>query len=176
MYKIYEIDENDHVRYALGNKKGKTLYVIGVNPSTATDIQLDPTVTNVKNFAYNAKFDSFLMFNLYPQRATDPKDLDTELNQEIHKTNVDMIKYYLESEANIWAAWGMTIEKRNYLTKCLMDINQAIKDLNPHWLQYEKETKAGHPKHPSRKSKEGRFNSFDMDQYIELLSGKKKAA
>ena len=51
MYDIYNSDQNDQWRYTLGRSGARPLLVIGLNPSTATQEKLDPTVTRVEKVA-----------------------------------------------------------------------------------------------------------------------------
>ena len=51
------------------------LLVIGLNPSTADDLQPDPTVTRCINFAKRWGFGGLIMMNSFAIRGTDPKVL-----------------------------------------------------------------------------------------------------
>ena len=57
-------------RYILGTRGEKPLICVGINPSTARPGALDPTLKSVERIARNSGFDSFIMFNVYAQRAT----------------------------------------------------------------------------------------------------------
>ena len=46
---------------------------IGLNPSTADEQQLDPTLTRIRGFSEREGYDGFLMTNIFGFRATDPK-------------------------------------------------------------------------------------------------------
>ena len=61
-------------RYVLGRVGRHPLVCIGINPSTAQPGALDPTLKSVERLANANGFDSWIMFNVYPQRATDPND------------------------------------------------------------------------------------------------------
>ena len=63
-------------RYVLGRVGRHPLVCIGINPSTAQPGALDPTLKSVERLANANDFDSWIMFNVYPQRATDPNDMD----------------------------------------------------------------------------------------------------
>ena len=63
-------------RYVLGRVGRHPLVCIGINPSTAQPGALDPTLRSVERLAAANGFDSWIMFNVYPQRATDPNDMD----------------------------------------------------------------------------------------------------
>ena len=62
-------------RYILGTRGEKPLICVGINPSTARPGALDPTLKSVERIARNSGFDSFIMFNVYAQRATTPDGL-----------------------------------------------------------------------------------------------------
>ena len=69
---VYFTDAENNYRYALGYQSEKTLFVIGLNPSTACDKTPDNTIRKVMGFAERNGYASFVMFNLYPKRATYP--------------------------------------------------------------------------------------------------------
>ena len=75
----YDIDEwlyapnfYSEYRYILGTRGKNPLICIGINPSTAQPGDLDNTLKSVERIAIGNGFDSFIMFNVYAQRATDP--------------------------------------------------------------------------------------------------------
>ena len=83
-----------HSRHARG---GKPLICIGVNPSTAAPDALDPTLQSVQRIALSNGYDSFIMFNVYAQRATRPNDMDAALNEHLHAENMAAFRYVLEA-------------------------------------------------------------------------------
>ena len=72
---LYAPNFYSEYRYILGTRGQKPLICIGINPSTARPGDLDPTLKSVERLANANGFDSWIMFNVYPQRATDPNDL-----------------------------------------------------------------------------------------------------
>ena len=58
------------------------LICVGINPSTAAPDALDNTLKSVERVAHFNGYDSFLMFNVYAQRATNPDDMELTYNQE----------------------------------------------------------------------------------------------
>ena len=62
-------------RYILGTRGDRPLICVGINPSTAAPDALDPTLQSVERIARSNGYDSFLMFNVYAQRATRPDDM-----------------------------------------------------------------------------------------------------
>ena len=98
-------------RYILGTRGEKPLICIGINPSTAKPDALDPTLQSVERIALGNGYDSFIMFNVYAQRATSPDDMDKKLCQELHTENLLAFRYILSlsKTPDIWAAWGTII-------------------------------------------------------------------
>ena len=72
-------------RYILGTRGKNPLICIGINPSTAEPDNLDNTLKSVERIALGNGFDSFIMFNVYAQRATSPDDMEKTWNLQLHK-------------------------------------------------------------------------------------------
>ena len=51
---------------------------IGLNPSTADEQQLDPTLRRIRGFCISHDFNCFYMLNIFAFRATDPKVMKVE--------------------------------------------------------------------------------------------------
>ena len=73
---LYVPDFYTEYRYVLGTKGAHPVICMGINPSTAEPDRLDPTLQSVSRVSRFNGFDSFLMFNVYAQRATRPDDMD----------------------------------------------------------------------------------------------------
>ena len=104
---LYVPNTYGEYRYILGTRGERPLICVGVNPSTAAPGDLDPTLKSVERVALHNGYDSFIMFNVYAQRATRPKDMERELNPRLHRENLAAFAYALslsESPA-VWAAW-----------------------------------------------------------------------
>ena len=86
--------------------------------SGADEIAVDSSV------AKNNGYDSFLMFNVYAQRATRPNDIERVCNEALHRANMEAFDYILSlsEQPAVWAAWGNIIEQRAYLKDCLADM------------------------------------------------------
>ena len=96
-------------RYILGTRGENPLICIGINPSTAQPGDLDNTLKSVERIALGNGYDSFTMFNVYPQRATDPNAMDTAFNRALHEQNMAAFRYVLGQYAPgnrpaVWAA------------------------------------------------------------------------
>ena len=112
----YEPHTYQPYRYVLGRVGSHPLVCIGINPSTAQPGALDPTLKSVERLAAANGFDSWIMFNVYPQRATDPNDMDRVPDRALCDENLRWLRAVLaQTEPTMWAAWGTLIEKRDYL-------------------------------------------------------------
>ena len=77
---LYAPNFYSEYRYILGTRGKNPLICIGINPSTAEPDNLDNTLKSVERIALGNGFDSFIMFNVYAQRATDPDAMEKECN------------------------------------------------------------------------------------------------
>lgn len=150
MYEIYHSAHNDQWRYTLGTIGKRPLITIGLNPSTATQEKLDPTVTRVQKVALQCGFDSFIMLNLYPVRATNPQDLPAKASPAAYRHNLDAIEETIarHKTPTIWAAWGESVVKRPYLLRARDELFERLGPYRPRWRRFGELTANGHPRHP----------------------------
>ncbi len=165
---LYAPNFYSEYRYILGTRGKNPLICIGINPSTAAPGDLDNTLKSVERIALGNGFDSFIMFNVYAQRATDPDTMETSCNLSLHKENLEAFRYVLSLSERpaVWAAWGTIIEKRDYLPLCLKDMIQAGQEYGARWFTAGKRSKKGHPHHPLYLRKDEKLQSFDVEQYL----------
>ena len=163
-------------RYILGTRGKNPLICIGINPSTAEPDNLDNTLKSVERIARHNGYDSFIMFNVYPQRATDPDDMDPEFNAPMHEENMKAFEYILSSYGEglkpaVWAAWGTIIEKRPYLKDCVKDMITRGERFGARWFTAGARSKAkGHPHHPLYLKKDSSTDIFkDIISYLDSL-------
>ena len=171
---LYVPDFYTEYRYILGTRGQNPLICIGVNPSTAAPDDLDNTLKSVSRIAEGNGFDSWIMFNVYAQRATRPEDMDRELNQVLHRANMAAFEYILQNVAQglrpaVWADWGTIIEKRPYLPGCVRDMVALGRRYDARWLCAGKRSAKGHPHHPLYLRKDEKTVEFDVEQYLEGL-------
>ena len=154
-------------RYILGTRGKKPLICVGINPSTARPGALDPTLKSVERIARNSGFDSFIMFNVYAQRATSPDDMERTCNPELHRENMRAFAYILSRTPDpvVWAAWGTIIEKRDYLWPCLRDMIALGEAAGARWVTCGKRSAAGHPHHPLYLRADAVPEPFDVAAY-----------
>jgi hypothetical protein len=171
---LYVPDFYTEYRYILGTRGKNPLICIGINPSTAEPDNLDNTLKSVARIAAGNNYDSWIMFNVYAQRATRPDDMDKQLNAQLHKANMAAFEYILQNVAEgnrpaIWAAWGTIIEKRKYLPDCVRDMVELGRKYNAQWLCAGKRSAKGHPHHPLYLRKDEKTVEFDVIEYLEGL-------
>lgn len=159
----------DEYRYVLGTKGSSPLICVGLNPSTARPGALDNTLKSVQRIAECNGYDSFLMMNLYPQRATRPKDMDPGVHDFLHRENLNAFEYLLTKTRTVWAAWGAVMETRGYLKACMTDFVRTGQSLGARWYTAGQRTRAGHPHHPLYLRKDSPLESFDAVAYVDSM-------
>lgn len=131
------------------------LVVICMNPSTASDKITDPTVNEIIRTMFIMGYKGFTLFNLYPERATEPKGLpkyETVTKDKMDKylkENIDEIDKFLKDKPDItevWGAWGDIDKKVLKLGK--KEVLKLLKSRNINVFYFVKKTKHGNPPHP----------------------------
>lgn len=165
---LYAPNFYSEYRYILGTRGENPLICIGINPSTARPDDLDNTLKSVERIALGNGFDSFLMFNVYAQRATDPNAMEKVCNTALHRENMEAFRYVLSISKNptVWAAWGAIIEKREYLPECVRDMVKIGQEYGATWVCAGAITKKGHPHHPLYLRKDEKIKPFDIESYL----------
>ena len=155
-------------RYILGTRGENPLICIGINPSTAAPDALDPTLQSVERIAHSNGYDSFLMFNVYAQRATRPDDMERRCNTQLHEENRNAFRYLLSLSPNpaVWAAWGNIIMKRDYLMDCMRDFVADGEAVGAKWYTAGPLLKSGHPHHPLYLKRDTKLLDFDVQAYV----------
>jgi hypothetical protein len=167
---LYVPNAYTEYRYILGTKGENPLICIGINPSTAKPDALDNTLKSVERTARFNGYDSFIMFNVYAQRATRPEDIDDSFNECLHRENMQAFRYVLSSYGNghtpaVWAAWGTIIEKRPYLVDCVKEMVEIGNEYGAKWYTVGKRSVKGHPHHPLYLKSTSPLDAFDIEEY-----------
>lgn len=120
---------------------GKVLFVM-LNPSTATEVQNDPTVERCERRARALGFGAFRVCNIFAYRATDPKVMRAQADP-VGPGNDQAI-----AESALWAdavvcAWGTHGAHLNRGAQVEALLRATGKPLSHFGL-----SKDGHPKHP----------------------------
>ena len=170
---LYVPNTYGEYRYLLGTRGQRPLICVGINPSTAAPDRLDNTLKSVERVALGNGYDSFLMFNVYAQRSTRPRDLEESCNSHLHRENLVAFAYALSLSPApaLWAAWGTIIEARPYLLPCLRDLIALGEGAGARWYTAGPRSKRGHPHHPLYLRKDSILEPFDPAAYLAVLAG-----
>ena len=168
---LYAPNFYSEYRYILGTRGQNPLICIGINPSTARPDALDNTLKSVERIALGNGFDSFIMFNVYAQRATRPDDMERVCNEKLHEENMKAFRHLLSigEKPAVWAAWGTIIEKRRYLPACVADMLRISREYDAEWFCAGPISKKGHPHHPLYLRKDEKLKPFDTESYLMQL-------
>ncbi len=113
-----------------------------LNPSTATEVQNDPTVERCERRARALGYGGFRVTNIFAWRATDPRDMRASVDP-IGPENDSILIQSARWADHIIAAWGTHgayLDRGNLVAKILHNQNKPLFHLGL--------SKAGHPKHP----------------------------
>lgn len=104
-------DESSRYRYVLTRQwgEGRTLAVIGVNPSTATATEDDPTIRRCIRFAADSGHGRLVMLNLFAWRATDVRELKraaTPYGEALGAVNDNHLVRECGAADTVVCAWG----------------------------------------------------------------------
>ncbi len=135
----------ENYRYALtrvwAGKGSKVLFVM-LNPSTATEVQNDPTVERCERRARALGFGAFRVCNIFAWRATDPREMRRQ-SDPVGPENDATITEGCHWADEIVCAWGTHGEHMNRgedVERLMRGTGLPLKHLGL--------SKAGHPKHP----------------------------
>lgn len=168
MYDIYSRSKDDRLRFVLGRNGSRMLYVIGLNPSTATQEKSDTTVAKVEEVARLNGYTGFATLNLYPVRATDYNTLPSAPDSRAIAENATAIESLLAGchKPTIWAAWGQSVLARPFFRSSAKLLEHRLRAFQPTWVHFGKLTSRGHPRHPSRLSYAWSLAKFNMPSYV----------
>jgi hypothetical protein len=132
-------------RYALTREwdaDGKCVLFVMLNPSTATEVQNDPTVERCERRARALGFGAFRVCNIFAFRATDPKVMRAQPDP-VGPANNAAIADSADCVDTIICAWGT---HGTHLARGAAV--EAMLRATGHPLFHLGLSKAGHPKHP----------------------------
>ncbi|MDG1519000.1 MAG: DUF1643 domain-containing protein [Yoonia sp.] len=137
--------ECERYRYALTriwDPAGPRLTFVMLNPSTATEMQNDPTVERCERRARALGFGAFRVTNIFAWRDTDPRDMRAA-DDPVGPGNDDAITQAAAWADTIVAAWGTHgahLARGPAVEAMLRGAGHELSALGV--------TKHGHPKHP----------------------------
>ncbi|MEN8837568.1 MAG: DUF1643 domain-containing protein [Celeribacter marinus] len=135
----------ERYRYSLTrtwDTQGRKALFVMLNPSTATEVQNDPTVERCERRARALGFGAFCVTNIFAWRDTDPKNMRAAADP-IGPENDTTILGFSDWADNIICAWGTHgahLSRGVTVEALLRETGRNLYHLGL--------SKAGHPKHP----------------------------
>lgn len=124
----------------------RALFVM-LNPSTATEVQNDPTVERCERRARALGFGGFRVTNIFAWRDTDPKNMRAahdpvgpENNDTIRQSALSWVRDTNDQIICAWGAHGDHLGQGFAIQSLLRKCDKPLYSLGM--------TKQGHPKHP----------------------------
>lgn len=136
-------------RYSLTrvwDQAGARALFVMLNPSTATEVQNDPTVERCERRARTLGFGSFRVTNIFAWRDTDPRKMRAAadpVGPENDTTIVQSATQWIGQSGQVICAWGAHGDHLNRGAHVEALLRAAQLPLFALGI-----TKAGHPKHP----------------------------
>ncbi|KPQ06307.1 MAG: hypothetical protein HLUCCA12_11400 [Rhodobacteraceae bacterium HLUCCA12] len=124
------------------NPQGPRALFIMLNPSTATEVQNDPTVERCERRARALGFGAFRVCNIFAWRATDPRAMRGQPDP-VGPRNDDAILESAQWADRIVCAWGT--HGAHYRRGAAVE---SLLRAGGHRLFHLGLSKGGHPKHP----------------------------
>jgi len=112
--------------------------IIGLNPSTADEVEDDPTITRCINFAKSWGYGGVCMANLFAYRTKSPSIMKSQ-NDPIGADNDVWLAKLAKDAGIVVAAWG---NHGSHLSR-----SSTVKKLIPN-LHYLNMNQSGEPTHP----------------------------
>ena len=139
--------DSKEYRYLLGKKGKNPLVAICMNPSAANLDYSDKTVNRIIKASEVLNYDGWIVFNVYPERATKASDLG-EINKKLLDENIKCIIDYIEKNktTEVCGAWGQL--KRKPLLEGKKELLKKLKEKKIKIFTFTKLTKSGDPVHP----------------------------
>jgi hypothetical protein len=140
-------------RYALWRNwdwrgHGNCVMFVGLNPSTADELENDMTITKCIGFAKRWGFGGVYMLNLFAFVSTDPMKLWTA-SDPIGPGNDEALSYYRNCVGAVVVAWGSFFPPYRARLKWDQRIEQTLQAIGKP-VECLGRTKDGNPRHPSR--------------------------
>jgi len=136
-------DEDRVYRYVLWRRWGIGPAVVWImlNPSTADETDLDPTLRRCQDFTMRWGHPAMVILNLYGLRSTDPKGL-WEVDDPYGPDNLRHIEEQCKDAALVVLGWGT-----NAKPEAVARVLSVLRDLGVETFCLRR-TKEGHPEHP----------------------------
>lgn len=155
-------------RFAIGKKGKNPLVAICMNPSAARDESSDRTINRIIDVSKKLEMDGWIVFNTYPERATDAKNIKC-FDENLSNKNIELIRDFLleNNITEVWGAWGD--DKNNTaLVKGKSQLMLMLKTINVKVFYFSTLTKANNPRHPLQRFEKHEF-THQSKMYMEKV-------
>lgn len=152
-------------RFVLGKIGNNPLVAICMNPSAARETSSDQTINRIINISRVLGMDGWMVFNIYPERATDANKMD-DFDQDLADENIQEIKKYLveNSIKEVWGAWGND-KNLEALIKGKQQLQAMLTNIGVKVYYFGTLTKSGNPRHPLQRQEKW---DFSKKEYLNL--------
>jgi hypothetical protein len=113
---------------------------IALNPSTADEQTLDPTLKRIKDFSSRWGYNGFHMLNLFAFRATDPKVMK-KADDPIGPENDKYLLQFCSESARVIACWG---DHGTHMARA-SKVQKILRGLDVYYLKFTAKGNPGHP-------------------------------
>ena len=153
-------------RFGLGKLGNDPLVAICMNPSAAREESSDKTINRIIAISKMLEKDGWVVFNLYPERATKAWDIK-EFNQALSKNNIKHIREFLINNeiTEVLGAWGND-NNISALKAGKQDLLSMLKEINVKVFYYGTLTKAKNPRHPLQRYE--KVNYIDGKKWLDF--------
>ena len=132
-------------RYSLTriwDPSGPKVMFVMLNPSTATEVQNDPTIERCERRARTLGYGGFQATNIFAYRATDPRDMRASADPVGPENEATIVQGAVWADQVIcaWGTHGAHLDQGPRMAVLLRQIGKPLLHLGL--------SKAGHPKHP----------------------------
>ena len=163
-----KFDSERRFRYTLwriwANGGARYVNFVMLNPSTADENVLDPTVTRCVGYAQDWGYDALFVTNLFALRATNPREL-YKCPDPVGPANDQWIWETADHAGLVVCAWGT----HGKLNGRGLQVAEKLQLFRPKCLGL---TKQGHPKHPLYLRKDADLLDFRLSVAKELAGAK----
>lgn len=121
---------------------GRRVMFVMLNPSTATEVQNDPTVERCERRARTLGFGAFRVTNVFAWRDTDPKKMRAAADPVGPQNDAAILEGcgWADTVVAAWGTHGAHLDRGPAVETLLRGTGQPLFHLGL--------TQAGHPKHP----------------------------
>ncbi|ALI55895.1 DUF1643 domain-containing protein [Celeribacter marinus] len=135
----------ERYRYSLTrtwDTQGRKALFVMLNPSTATEVQNDPTVERCERRARVLGFGAFCVTNIFAWRDTDPKNMRAAADPIGPENDTTILDFsgWADDIICAWGTHGAHLSRGATIEALLRETGRDLYHLGL--------SKAGHPKHP----------------------------